>query len=144
MDEDRVLEFTGDGETVVVDGVTISLSNTLKNFVWSPLHMDNIWTVYESILSFATPKETIQDAAQFVQLTQTLCYDLASREGLSLRFIAVFGYTIPTCDVLFCFGVWGFLFWLCVCSFWFVLCLVGRWFSFHLGMVYMHNEPGSL
>ena len=30
------------------------------------------------MLSFETPKEeTMQDAAQFVQLTQTLCYDLA-------------------------------------------------------------------
>ena len=30
MDEDRVVEFTGDEETVVVDGVTMSLSCTLK------------------------------------------------------------------------------------------------------------------
>ena len=43
--------------------------------------MDNIWTVYGSMLSFDTPKEeTMQDAAQFVQLTQTLCYDLARAE----------------------------------------------------------------
>ena len=33
------------------------------------------------MLSFETPKEeTMQDAAQFVQLTQTLCYDLARAE----------------------------------------------------------------
>ena len=48
---------------------------------WSPSHMDNIWTEYGSMLSFGTPKEeTMQDAAQFVQLTQTLCYDLARAE----------------------------------------------------------------
>ena len=49
-------------------------------FVRSPSHMDNIWTVWV-LLSFDTPKEeTMQEAAQFVQLTQTLCYDLARAE----------------------------------------------------------------
>ena len=48
--------------------------------MWSS-RMDNFWTVYGSMLSFDTPKEeTMQDAAQFVQLTQTLCYDLARAE----------------------------------------------------------------
>ena len=43
--------------------------------------MDKIWTVYGSMLSFDTPKEeTMQDVAQFVQLAQILCYDLARAE----------------------------------------------------------------
>ena len=43
--------------------------------------MNNIRTVYGSMLSFDAPKEeTMQDAAQFVQLAQTLCYDLARAE----------------------------------------------------------------
>ena len=43
--------------------------------------MDNLWTVYGSMLSLDIPKEkTVQDAAQFVQLTQTLCYGLARAE----------------------------------------------------------------
>ena len=45
--------------------------------------MDNIWTVYGSLLSFDTPKEeTMQDNAQFkIRSTDTkLCYDLARDE----------------------------------------------------------------
>ena len=39
------------------------------------------YDVYGSMLSFDTPKEeTMQDVAQFVQLAQTLCYDLARAE----------------------------------------------------------------
>ena len=55
-------------------------------FVWSPLHMDDIWTAYGSMLSFDTPKEeTMQAGAQFVQLAQTLYYDLARAEKATDR-----------------------------------------------------------
>ena len=38
------------------------------------------WTVYWSTLSFDSPMRETQDTAQFVQMAQTLCYDLARAE----------------------------------------------------------------
>ena len=43
-------------------------------------HIWTCWTVYWSMLSFDTPMREMQDFAQFFQMAQTLCYDLARAE----------------------------------------------------------------
>ena len=48
-------------------------------FVWSPSHTDKFGFCRGPGSLLRLPKEeTMQDALQFVQLTQRLCYDLAS------------------------------------------------------------------
>ena len=66
MDEDRVVEFTSDNETVVVDGVTMSLSCTLKTLRAGCSALGHL-----SLQSYQTPPSAVTSQLRMDRSDQT-------------------------------------------------------------------------